>query len=81
MRISVLERMCSLKKGTYNLNCKLLEALHSGICVAYMFYDFTNAFMPIICTVLKSDLIWVYMGMQANFFNSYTPSSESFGFY
>jgi hypothetical protein len=38
MSIPVLERMCSLKKGTYNLKCKVLEALSSRIRVADMFY-------------------------------------------
>jgi hypothetical protein len=37
------------------------------VCIAAMFYDFANAFMPVICTVLKSGCITFYMGMQANF--------------
>jgi hypothetical protein len=58
MSIPVLERKCSLKEGTYDLKCKILEALSSRICVADMF------------CVLKSDHIGVYMRMQANFFNN-----------
>jgi hypothetical protein len=58
MSIPVLERMRSPKKGTYDLKCKILEALSSRICVADIF------------CVLKSDRIGVSMRMQANFFNN-----------